>query len=247
VPLYQSDAFVLHTYKLGEADQIVVLFTREFGKIRAVARRSHTPRRHTASYYQPLMLLRAIFFGRPTQALYRLNTVDLVQSFRPLHEDFGLLRYGLYLTELLDVTTHEREPMPELFTLFQDTLEQLTQTPNPAMLLRLFELRVLMAIGYTPQVLHCAQCANDIQAHERTFSPHLGGLVCTSCASKVRHTLTVSATTLESLRLAIVSDATQFPSCGLAAEEQQELERVLHAHLTACLGRELKSYAFLHL
>ena len=247
MPLYRSDAFVLRTYTLGEADQIVVLFTREFGKIRAVARRSHSPRRHTASYYQPLLLLHAIFFGRPTQSLFRLNTVDLVQSFRQLHEDFSLLRSGLYLTELLDATTQEREPMPELFTLFQEALAELAQASQPAVVLRLFELRVLMAIGYTPQLLHCARCTRDLQPHERTFSPHLGGLICQSCAPAVRQTFTVSAAALEALRQAMSSEATNMPPLQVSAAGHQELERLLHAHLTVCLGRELKSYAFLHL
>src|SRR5712692_8135320 len=112
VALYRSDAFVLRTYKLGETDQIVVLFTRDFGKLRAVVRRSHSPRRYTASYYQPLMLLSAIVFGRPGQSLYYMQSVDIVQALRPLHEDFLLLRYGLYITELIDVATHEREPAP---------------------------------------------------------------------------------------------------------------------------------------
>ena len=72
-----------------------------YGKLRAVARRSHNPRRQTASYYQPLMLLNIIVFGRPSQPLYRINTVDIVHALRPLHEDFTLLRSGLYMTELV--------------------------------------------------------------------------------------------------------------------------------------------------
>jgi DNA repair protein RecO (recombination protein O) len=247
VPLYQSKAFVLRTYKLGESDQIVVFFTQDFGKLRAVARRSHSPRRHTASYYQPLMLLHAILFGRPSQALYRINTVDVVQSFRVLHEDFGHLRYGLYMTELLDATTQEREPMPELFELFHLSLEQLPQVACPTLLLRLFELRVLMAIGYAPQLLYCARCANDLQPHDRTFSPHLGGLLCTTCTPQVRQTLTVSHATLEYLQRAMAREAHDFSSLPLAPAAQQELEHVLHTHLTWRLGRELKSYAFLHL
>jgi DNA repair protein RecO (recombination protein O) len=247
VPLYQSDAFVIRTYKLGETDQIVVFFTRGFGKLRAIARHSHSPRRHTASYYQPLMLLHAILFGRPSQSLYRINAVDVVQSFRLFHEDFGYLRCGLYMTELLDATTHEREPMPELFALFQLTLEQLPQAPCPTLLLRLFELRVLMVIGYTPQLVYCARCAGDIQPHERTFSPYLGGLLCTACAPQVRQTLTVSPATLEYVQLALAHEADSLPLQSLDPTAQQELEHVLHLHLTARLGHELKSYAFLHL
>jgi DNA repair protein RecO (recombination protein O) len=247
VALYRSAAFVLHTYKLGETDQIVVLFTQDFGKLRAVARRSHSPRRHAASYYQPLMCLNAIVYGRSGQALYRMHSVDVLQTFRPLHEDFGLLRCGLYITELIDVATHEREPAPELFALFHQTLEQLTQTSDPMLLLRRFELRLLIAIGYTPQLLYCAQCTRDLQAHEHTFSPRLGGLLCTTCASTARQTLTVSPEALTYLRRALESDNTSEPLTPLAATVQQDLERLLHAHLTFCLGRELKSYAFLHL
>jgi DNA repair protein RecO (recombination protein O) len=247
VPLYQSEAFVLRTYQLGETDQIVVFFTRDFGKLRAVARRSHSPRRHSASYYQPLMLLRAILFGRPAQALYRINTVDIVQPFRVLHEDFEYLRCGLYMTELLDVTTHEREPMPDLFGLFQLSLEQLAHMTNPALLLRRFELRLLEIMGYTPQVFYCARCAGQLRAHERTFNPILGGLVCSACAPAVRHSLTISPATRAYLCAVIERDATAAPTVVLDAASQQELEKLLHLHLIARLGRELKSYAFLQL
>ena len=245
--LYHSAAFVLHTYKLGESDQIVVLFTQEFGKLRAVARRSHSYRRHAASYYQPLMLLNAIVYGRPGQALYRMHSVDVLQALRPLQEDFGLLRCGLYMTELIDVATHEREPAPELFVLLRQTLEDLIQTSDPMLLLRRFELRLLMLIGYTPQLLYCAQCTRDLQAHECTFSPRLGGLLCTPCASTSRHTVTVSPEALTYLRHALDDDTAVAPWTRPAATVQQELEQLLHAHITFCLGRELKSYAFLHL
>lgn len=247
MPLYQSQAFVLRTYQLGEADQIVVFFTRDYGKLRAVARRSHNPRRHSASYYQPLLLLHTILFGRPAQALWRINTVDMVQAFRVLHEDFERLRCGLYMTELLDVTTHEREPLPELFGLFQRTLEQLTQVTHTAPLLRLFELRVLETIGYAPQMLYCARCASEIRSHERTFSPLLGGLVCDSCAPEIRQTVFISPATRDYLCAVIDSETTALPTVALDTAEQQDLEKLLHLHLTARLGHELKSYAFLHL
>jgi len=247
VALYRSDAFVLRTYKLGETDQIVVFFTRDLGKLRAVVRRSHNPRRHTAGYYQPLMLLHAIVFGRPGQSLYRIQSVDIVQALRPLHEDFRLLRCGLYLTELIDVATHEREPLPELFALFHQALAQLAQTSAPEMLLRLFELRLLMAIGYTPQLLYCAHCTNDLKPHECTFSPRLGGLLCTACATTARQAFPVSPEAIAYLRHAMADDTAGAPPTPLTATGQQDLERLLHAQVTFCLGRQLKSYAFLQL
>jgi DNA repair protein RecO (recombination protein O) len=145
------------------------------------------------------------------------------------------------------VTTHEREPVPELFALLQQGLEQLTQTTHAHMLLRLFELRLLVALGYTPQLFWCARCAREVSSQTTAFSPAFGGLVCPSCAIEVHQTLTVHPATLAYLRLVIASETeTSLPLPGDPVVHQ-ELEQVLHAHLTARLGRELKSYAFLHL
>ncbi len=245
--LYRSDAFVLRTYKLGESDQIVVLFTETYGKVRAVARRSRSTRRQTASYYQPLMLLHVILFGRPAQPLHRINSVDIVQSLRHLREDFEAMRCGLYMTELIDVTTREHEPAPELFALLRLGLEQLAQTADVRMLLRLFELRLLMESGYMPQFFCCARCAQDVVSDPATFSPSLGGIVCSACVTQGRQTLTVRRETLDFLRQALTNEAETLPVLPGDSAVHQELEQMLHIHLTSRLGHELRSYAFLHL
>ncbi len=212
-------------------------------------RRSHQPRRQMSTYYQPLMLLNVIVFGRASQALYRINTVDIVQTLRPLHEDFTLLRYGLYMTELVDVTTQEQHAVPEVFTLYQQALDELTSSPAPTLLLRRFELHLLMLTGYSPQLFACVRCTRDLQPHECTFSPALGGVLCNRCRPAVSTTvMTVSPASLAYLRYAMTAvGAEPANSPPLDAATHQDIERVLHAHWTVCLGRELKSYAFLQL
>lgn len=245
--LYRSDAFVLRTYKLGEADQIVVFLTSDYGKVRAVARRSRSAKRQTASYYQPMTLLHAIFFGRASQDLHRINSVDMMQPFRTLREDFNLMRCGLYMTELLDVATRDREPVSELFALLRQGLEQLTETSTPETLLRLFELQLLMLIGYTPQLFACVRCARGLATYETVFSPAMGGMVCRSCMTDTRHTMTLGVEALAYLRQGVMSGGEAVPLLPDNADVCQEIETVLHQHLTARLGRELKSYPFLHL
>ena len=114
--LFRSDAFVLRRYKLGETDQIVVLFTRDFGKLRVIARRNRRGYSRTAGHYQALTRLRVIVYGRPTRSLYQTHSVDILQPFRALHDDFNLLSCGLYMTELVDVSTEDRQPASELFS-----------------------------------------------------------------------------------------------------------------------------------
>lgn len=245
--LYRSNAFVLRTYKLGESDQIVVLFTEDYGKVRAVARRSRRGRRQAASYCEPLTLIHAILFGRPSQSLHRLNSVDIVTSFRALREDFAVMHGGLYMTELIDATTREREPAPELFALLCAGLEQLTQAVRVDALLRLFEVQLLALVGYAPQLFYCARCTRDIDAEATAFSPYFGGLVCQRCRGDGRQTQSLQPATLDYLRLAVAGGGDEAPAWPQEPSVRQEIEQVLHAHLTARLGRELKSYAFLHL
>lgn len=247
MPLYQSLAFVLHTYKLGESDQIVVFFTQEYGKIRAVGRRHHSPRRRLSSYCQPLCLLNAILFGRPAQSLFRINAVDIVHPLRSIQEDFSCLRNGLYLTELVDAATREHEPLPELFALMRWSFDQLTEVERPATLLRLFEVRLLMLMGYTPQLAFCVNCMRDLPLAEGWFSAHLGGLICAACTPTRHRTIKVSASTIDVLRRMIDNDSEVCLERSSDPEIEDELEKLLHAHLIARLGRELKSYAFLQL
>ena len=245
--LYRSDAFVLRTYKLGESDQIVVLFTRDFGKLRVVARRNRRGHSRTASHYQPLMRLHVIAYGRPTRSLYHTHSVDIVRAFRVLHEDFTLLSCGLYMTELIDVSTQDRQPAPELFALFDEALGALAQSapaPGPPMVLRHFEMSLLTFSGYALQLTDCAHCGGELPAGAGSFNARAGGLVCAACAA-TRHTLKIGPAACNYLRG--MMGQIPLPEESPDAVTQQELERLLHLHLTTCLGREIKSYPFLFL
>ena len=247
MPLYRSDAFVLRTYKLGESDQIVVLFTRDFGKLRVVARRNRRGHSRTAGHYQPLTRLHVIIYGRPTRSLYHTHSIDIVQAFRVLHEDFNLLSCGLYMTELIDISTQDRQPAAELFALFDEALEALAQagqTSETPMVLRHFEMSLLTLSGYALQLNECAHCGRELTPGACGYNARAGGLVCATCAV-TRHTLKVGRAACEYLRG--MMGYIPLPDAPPDGATQRELERLLHLHLTTCLGREIKSYPFLYL
>ena len=263
--LYHSDAFVLRTYKLGESDQIVVLFTRDYGKLRVVAHRNRRGHSRTASYYQPLTRLHVIAYGRPTRSLYHTHSVDIAQAFRVLHEDFNLLSCGLYMTELIDINTQDRQPAPELFALFDEALEALAgagqvpkgapasvlttrqherQRVTPPMVLRHFEISLLTLSGYALQLSECAHCGGELPPGACGYNARAGGLVCDTCAA-TRHTLKIGHAACGYLRG--MMGHVPLPEMLPDTAAQQEMERLLHLHLTTCLGREIKSYPFLYL
>ncbi len=245
--LYRSDAFVLRTYKLGESDQIVVLFTRDYGKLRVVAHRNRRGHSRTAGYYQPLTRLHVIAYGRPTRSLYHTHSVDIAQAFRVLHQDFNLLSCGLYMTELIDISTQDRHPAPELFALFDEALEALArpeQPPGAPMVLRHFEIFLLALSGYALQLSECAHCGGELPPGACGYNARAGGLVCATCAA-TRHTLKVGCAACGYLRG--MMGHIPLPETLPDTAAQQDLERLLHLHLITCLGREIKSYPFLYL
>ena len=245
--LYRSDAFVLRRYKLGESDQIVVLFTRDYGKLRVVAHRNRRGHSRTAGHYQPLTRLHVIAYGRPTRSLYHTHSVDIAQAFRALHEDFNLLSCGLYMTELIDISTQDRQPAPELFALFDEALETLArpeQPPEAPLVLRHFEVSLLTLSGYALQLSECAHCGGELPPGACGYNARAGGLVCDSCAA-TRHTLKIGAAACGYLR-GMMGHA-PLPETPPDDAVQHDLERLLHLHLTTCLGREIKSYPFLFL
>jgi len=247
VALYRSDAFVLRRYKLGESDQIVVLLTRDFGKLRVVARRNRRGHSRTAGHYQPLTRLHVIVYGRPTRSLYHTHSVDIKQRFRALHDDFNLLSCGLYMTELIDVSTEDRQPAPELFALYDEALEALTRDAResgPPMVLRHFEMSLLTLSGYALQLAECAHCGGPLPPGNGSFNARAGGMVCEKC-SVTRHTLSIGSAACNYLRG--MMGQTPMPDAEPDAATRQDLERLLHLHLTTCLGREIKSYPFLSL
>ena len=245
--LYRSDAFVLRRYKLGESDQIVVLFTRDYGKLRVVAHRNRRGHSRTAGHYQPLVRLHVIAYGRPTRSLYHTHSVDIARAFRVLHQDFNLLSCGLYMTELIDISTQDRQPAPELFALFDEALEALArpeQTPEAPMVLRHFEMSLLTLSGYALQLSECAHCGGELPSGACGYNARAGGLVCATCAA-TRHTLKIGRAACSYLRG--MMGHIPLPETLPDTAAQQDLERLLHLHLTTCLGREIKSYPFLYL
>ena len=207
MPLYQSDAFVLRTYQLGEADQIVVFFTRDFAncapwRVAVTTLAAIVPA--IINHYCCSRRLCLVVLPRRSTASIRWTSC---RRFRGFHEDFERLRCGLYMTELLDVTTHEREPLPELFALFQLALEQLLQTTNTACSCGNLN-SASWALLATPHrcCIVPAVPASSVHTNGRS-APCLGGLLCSACAPEVRQTLLISPATRAYLCGAIDSAA----------------------------------------
>ena len=181
MPLYSTDALVLRTYKLGEADRIVVFLTRDRGKKRGVAQSARRPRSRFMGALEPLTEVRVAYFEKEQRELVNLNYAESVRS--PLATpNPDALGYSAYFAELLDASAADADPDERLYRLGTATLEALTAGGPVEPLARYFECWLLRLQGVYPPDVACGQCGVDFGSDDGAFLGGEGhGFVCRGC------------------------------------------------------------------
>jgi len=177
VAVLTSEAIVLRTWPIQESDLIVSLFTRDYGRIKGVAKAALKSRKRFGGALEPATVARAWFAERPRQELVRLDQLEIVRS--PLSAPVDPVRMGAlsFFVEVLDEALPERDPQETVFRLVLAVLEQTTveQTWMP---LTYFSLWITRLMGLLPDIAHCTACGESLLAGEASFNAHADGLFC---------------------------------------------------------------------
>src|SRR5512135_2878055 len=175
------EAVVLRHSDWGEADRLLWLYTREMGKVRAIAKGLRKPRSRKAGHLEPFTRVTLqLAHGRDMWIVTQAEGLNIYLSLR---ENLLRVSYAAYVVELLDRFTYEEGENLSLYHLLCDTLERLDQEPEASLAVRYYEVRLLDLIGFRPVLFNCAVCNNEIKAEDQYFSAALGGVVCPSCAA----------------------------------------------------------------
>ena len=146
-----SEAVVLRTWPVHEADLIVSLFTRDYGRIRGVAKSAMKSRRRFGGALEPMTVARAWFAERPRQELVRLDQLEIVRS--PLSSPVDHTRMAVlsFFAEVLDEALPEHDPQETVFRLAVSVLEE-TTVQQPWMPLTYFQLWLTRLMGLLPDI-----------------------------------------------------------------------------------------------
>ena len=149
MPLYTAEALILRTYKLGEADRIVVFLTRDRGKKRGVAPNARNSRKRFGAALEPLTEVRMAYFEQERRELVGLNYAEPIRSplSAPGPEALG---YSHYFAELIDEWAAEADVDERLFRLGTAALEALVSGAPVEALARYFECWLLRLQGVYP-------------------------------------------------------------------------------------------------
>ena len=172
-----SEAVVLRTWPVHEADLIVSLFTRDYGRVRGVAKSALKSRKRFGGALEPMTVARAWFAERPRQELVRLDQLEIIRSPLSLPVDSVRLAVLSFFAELLDEALPERDPQETVFRLAVAMLEQ-TTVEQPWMPLTYFQLWMTRLMGLLPDIGHCTVCREKLVAGEISFNTLGDGLFC---------------------------------------------------------------------
>lgn len=237
------EAIVLRHNDWGEADRILVLYTLEMGKIRAVAKGVRKLRSRKAGHLEPFTRVKLLLArGRD---LWIVTQAETIAAYLNLREDLERIGQTSYVVELLDRFTYEEGANRMLYSLLCDTLQRLDEGQPPFLALRYYEMRLLDLLGFRPELFHCVQCGREIQAEDQFFSALLGGALCPACGSAAPAARPVSLNGLRFMRHFQRSNFTQSARAVIAPAVQQEIEALMQHYLTYHLERGLNTPAFL--
>lgn len=229
--LFRATGVVMRTYKLGEADRIVTLCTKERGKVRAVAKGVRKTKSKFGARLEPLMHVQIqCYEGRELDIVTQVETID---TFRNVRENLDSVRRAFSLVEVVDNIVQEGEPSQRLYSMLVGALKSLDEHDSP-MIVPSFFWKLLAFEGVQPLLDQCASCGQeeDLVAFDMTE----GGVLCRNC--RRGHALSPEALSL--LRRTLQGDLARVlkeePSAATF-----ELERLADDSMEAHLERRLRS------
>jgi len=223
-------AICIRALDYSETSQILTLFTKENGKISAIAKGAKRPKSAFDGTIEVFSHGRIVFSDRNKERLATLTEFEQQPTITHLGDNLFALNCCLFGAETLNNLTNEYDPHPQLFDSFlqflQDAQEAISK-PNILSLLILFQLALLKEVGLQPILNACVNCKNRFSTNwaEVYFSSSANGLICRDCQisfpDKIRLN-SAAANCLSELKLLADSDERTL----------KEIEKVLIYHFT---------------
>jgi DNA repair protein RecO (recombination protein O) len=239
---YTATAITLTVRKYKGSERIATFYSRERGKIEAVAKGIGKPGSTLAPAVEMFALSKLLLAeGRE---LDRLSQCEVVDSFYELREDMTRFGYASYAAELVARTTEVGEANEELFDALIETLQAMRTSGEPEVISWAFALRLLDMLGFAPALDACLNCAGE-PGMRAGYSPREGGIVCGKCRGALEAGLDIGLATLATIRALQTFPVAQLSRIKANPQTAREVRRLLQMHIGYHLGLELKSQAFL--
>jgi DNA repair protein RecO (recombination protein O) len=239
--LERATGLVLRFTDYSETSRIVTLYTRELGKVRALAKGGRRLKSNFESALDLLTVCSMVLFRKPGRGLDLVTEARVVERFGILTRQLEALYAGYYLAELLSEFAQEDDPHPLLFEAAVTTLRQLGDQSAVQELILRFETHLLRELGFAPVLQSCAACHQALPETGLALDPQVGGIVCPGCQSLSRFARAISSGAWQALRRLEGAATPERLETGL----RTELRHLMNHTMSHLLGRRLRTTQYL--
>lgn len=249
MPVYKAEGVVLRRQVIGEADRTITLLTREYGKLRAVARGTRKITSRLGGLVEPFTHGR--FLLARGRSLDVVAQVEVVRAFPGIRDDLVRSGYAAYVVELADRFLPERDRHEDVFDLVVRALGGLEQADEEAaeMGTLWFGLRLASDLGYRPEVETCVECGRSLPRQAVGpiaawgFSPGAGGALCPACAAGQTEAIPVAPGVLATCGYLLRASPEQAGRLRVPPPQRRDLARLVQTHLEYQLDAKLRAPA----
>ncbi|MSQ93750.1 MAG: DNA repair protein RecO [Gemmataceae bacterium] len=240
----RATALVIHGTDFSETSRIVTLWTKELGKVRALAKGGRRLKSNFDVALDLLTVCGIVLLRKSSGSLDLLTEARVEERFPALRQDLSALYAAYYVAELLGDWTQDYDPHP---ILFDEALATLRNLGQPGVItgpcLAHFELVLLRELGYGPALDYCADCDEELPGQGLAFSAAGGGVVCPKCQPKQREKRVLNEATWQALlKLQKPGDAWREVH---DSQLRGEVRQLLNHYVTYQLGRRPRLLPYL--
>ncbi len=244
--LYETEAIVINAARMGEADLLVTMFTRDFGKIKAVARGARILKSRYCGLFGLLSAHRVIYLGNERQGLYRMTQCDPI-AVHDLGDSLERMMTACCMAEALELCCGPGEADAPLYNLSLEAIVLLHGGGQGHNLGLSFVVKAFSLSGYQPHLKDCIVCGKALKGDRLRFSPARGGVVCGRCGVGAGVQAPLSMGCLNYLRAALGLDLRRSSRIKLNSGLRKEARNIIYNHVAYNVGKELKTLRFLEM
>lgn len=223
----------------SETSQILTFFSRDHGKVKAIAKGAKRRRSAFEGALDLLVLNEIVFLERAGEGLSILTSCVMLDNFPELRRDLDRLNCGLWIAEFLAELSAEGSPNPPLFDLAVATLTALARGPWHPLALSRFEMQALDHLGFLPRFGGCVSCRAPLEGEESVpFSCRLGGALCRACRAGQEGVFLVAPGTLALAGGLASGRLSALDPIRVSDAVRTDLRRLLTRYVASLAGRE---------
>lgn len=239
--LRQLEGIILKTRDYGETHKIITIYTKEIGKITAIARGANKPKSKLSAVSQ--VFIQGEFLIYVTKGLSTIQQGQTLSSFRHIREDIVKTAYAAYLIELTDKLIEEKRPDPFIYDQLSKTLAWIDEKEEFMIPLMMFELKLFAKGGFAPIVDRCVRCGRT--EGFQSFSIQEGGVLCEQCYPIDDRAIQLSTSILKLLSIFLHVGLERIGDISVKQSNEQLLRKIFDEYYDQYGGFALKSRNFL--